>query len=56
MAAGGAAVLVISADLHELRSLSHRIVVIRKGTIAAELPTSASDQTIGRAMLGMEAA
>ncbi|MBW2458060.1 MAG: ATP-binding cassette domain-containing protein [Deltaproteobacteria bacterium] len=56
VAAAGAAVLLISADLHELRSLSHRLVVIRKGTIVAELSTSASDETIGRAMLGMEAA
>ncbi len=56
VAASGAAVLLISADLNELRSLSHRIVVMRRGTIAAELPTTASDETIGRAMLGMEAA
>ncbi len=56
VATAGAAVLLISADLHELRSLSHRILVIRKGTIVAELPTSASDEAIGRAMLGMEAA
>ncbi len=56
VAAQGAAVLLVSADLAELRSLSHRIVVIRRGTIAAELPTTASDEAIGRAMLGMEAA
>jgi len=48
----GAAVLIISADLNELRSLSHRIVVLRRGRIVAELEPSASDEEIGRAMLG----
>jgi simple sugar transport system ATP-binding protein len=55
-AAAGAAVLVISVDLGELRALSHRIVVLRRGKIVAELDPSASDETIGRAMLGTEAA
>ncbi len=48
----GAAVLLISADLNELRALSHRIVVLRRGRIVAELEPSASDEAIGRAMLG----
>ncbi len=47
----GAAVLVISADLNELRALCHRIVVLRRGAIVAELEPTASDETIGRAML-----
>ncbi|HZO16077.1 MAG TPA: ATP-binding cassette domain-containing protein, partial [Polyangiaceae bacterium] len=51
-AAEGAAVLVISADLHELRALAHRIVVLRRGRIVADLDPSASDEVIGRAMLG----
>jgi simple sugar transport system ATP-binding protein len=51
-ATDGCAVLLISADLNELRSLSHRIVVLRKGRIVAELDPSVSDATIGRAMLG----
>jgi simple sugar transport system ATP-binding protein len=55
-AAKGAAVLLISADLGELRALSHRIVVLRRGRLVAELDPSASDETIGRAMLGTEAA
>ena len=44
--------VVISADLNELRALCHRIVVLRRGEIAAELEPSASDEEIGRAMLG----
>ena len=43
------------ADLSELRSLAHRIVVLRKGAIVAELPPDASDDAIGRAMLGTSA-
>jgi ABC-type uncharacterized transport system ATPase subunit len=55
-AAEGLAILVISADLAELRRLSHRILVIHRGRIVAELPPTASDEEIGRAMLGLEAA
>jgi ABC-type uncharacterized transport system ATPase subunit len=55
-AASGIAVLVLSADLVELRRLSHRIVVMRQGRIVAELPRDASETAIGRAMLGVEAA
>jgi simple sugar transport system ATP-binding protein len=54
-AAAGIAVLVVSADLAELRSLSHRIVVMRRGKIVAALPREASETEIGRAMLGVEA-
>ncbi|MBM4358360.1 MAG: ATP-binding cassette domain-containing protein [Deltaproteobacteria bacterium] len=53
LAATGAAVLVLSADLNELRALSHRIVVLSEGRIVAELPPSATDEAIGRAMLGV---
>jgi len=48
----GVAILVLGADLQELRTVSHRIVVLARGRIAAELPSSADDATIGRAMLG----
>jgi ABC-type uncharacterized transport system ATPase subunit len=51
VAAAGAAVLVVSADLAELRALSDRLVVIARGRISAELPAGASDAEIGRAML-----
>lgn len=52
----GLGVLVISADLGELKRLSHRLVVISNGRIVAELPPDTPDDVIGRAMLGMEAA
>jgi len=52
IAGGGAAVLVVSADLNELRTLCHRIVVLREGKVVAEFLPTASDETIGRAMLG----
>jgi len=54
-AAAGIAVLVISADLAELRRLSHRIVVMRRGKIVASLPREASETEIGKAMLGVAA-
>lgn len=52
----GLGVLVISADLGELKRLSHRIVVLSGGRFVAELPPDTADDVIGRAMLGMEAA
>ncbi len=53
-ASDGAAVLLLSADLNELRSLSHRLIVLHRGQIAAHLDPTASDETIGRAMLGSD--
>jgi len=53
-AARGAGVLVISADLDELRKLASRIVVLARGRIVAELPPTATDEEIGRHMLGLE--
>jgi simple sugar transport system ATP-binding protein len=47
----GAAVLVVSADLHELRTLADRLVVLARGKVSAELSAGASDAEIGRAML-----
>jgi len=48
----GAAVLVSSADLAELRAICHRIMVIAQGRIVATLPPEASEEEFGRAMLG----
>jgi len=55
-AASGVAVLVVSADLAELRKLAHRIVVMRRGEIVTSLSPEASETEIGHAMLGKEAA
>ena len=55
-AAAGLGVLVVSADLGELRTLCHRLLVMHKGHIVAELPPSAPEERIGRVMLGLEAA
>lgn len=51
-AAKGTGVLVISADLDELRTLASRILVIARGKIVADVPPSTSDDEIGRLMLG----
>jgi simple sugar transport system ATP-binding protein len=55
-ARGGAAVLVVSADLAELRALCHELIVIARGRIVARLSPDAPDDQFGRAMLGAEAA
>lgn len=46
-----AGVVLVSADLAELRLLASRLFVIVRGALL-ELPLDASDDTIGRAMLG----
>ncbi|HEY8040375.1 MAG TPA: ATP-binding cassette domain-containing protein [Polyangiaceae bacterium] len=48
----GKAVLLVSADLSELRALCDRLLVMRRGRIVAELPPEASDASLGEAMLG----
>jgi general nucleoside transport system ATP-binding protein len=48
----GAAVLVISLDLDEVRAVGDRIVVMRGGRIVAELPSGADEAQIGQHMLG----
>ena len=50
----GGAVLLVSSDLDELRSISDRIVVLRSGRLVAELTPEASNDAIGAAMLGAE--
>jgi ribose transport system ATP-binding protein len=42
----GVAVLVASSDLSEVQRLGHRILVLRKGRIAAELPAGTSQDHI----------
>ncbi len=51
----GCAVLLVSADLGEVLSLSDRILVFRNGEIAAEVTDvpSADEQMLGRYMLGV---
>jgi len=51
-AARGVAVLVVSADLSELRLLCRRILVMVRGRVSTSLPPSADDATLGAAMLG----
>jgi simple sugar transport system ATP-binding protein len=48
----GKAVLVLSADLVELRALCDRLLVIARGRIVADLPPDAPDAQVGDAMLG----
>jgi simple sugar transport system ATP-binding protein len=48
----GKAVLLVSADLAELRSLCDRILVLARGRVVAELPPDASEAEVGEAMLG----
>lgn len=52
-AAGGAGVLLLSADLDELRALCNRVLVLAGGRIVADLPPTTSDEEIGRRMLGV---
>ncbi|NUQ76596.1 MAG: ABC transporter ATP-binding protein [Polyangiaceae bacterium] len=47
----GAAVLLISLDLDEVRALGDRILVMTGGRIVAELPAGADEALIGRHML-----
>jgi ABC-type uncharacterized transport system ATPase subunit len=53
-AANGAGVLVLSADLHELRALCSRILVLARGRVVADLPPATADAELGRHMLGVE--
>jgi len=53
--AAGAAVLLVSFDLDELRALADRILVLYDGRAAGEAPPTAGDESIGRLMLGQAA-
>jgi ABC-type uncharacterized transport system ATPase subunit len=48
----GRAILLVSAELEEIRSLSDRVLVIYEGEIVAELPPSSSEEEFGVAMTG----
>jgi simple sugar transport system ATP-binding protein len=48
----GRAILLISLELEEIRSLSDRALVIYEGEIVAELPPSASEEEFGVYMTG----
>jgi general nucleoside transport system ATP-binding protein len=48
----GKAVLLVSADLAELRALCDRLLVMARGRIVADLPADAPEAEIGDAMLG----
>jgi simple sugar transport system ATP-binding protein len=50
--AKGAAVLLVSLDLDELRVVADRILVLYDGRAAGEAPPNASDDLLGRMMLG----
>ena len=52
-AGAGAAVLIVSAELAELRALSDRILVMARGAIVADLPPDSSDAEIGARMIGV---
>lgn len=51
-AQAGAGVLIVSADLAELRAICHEVVVMARGRIVATLPPDTSEVEFGRAMLG----
>jgi ABC-type uncharacterized transport system ATPase subunit len=48
----GRAILLVSLELEEIRSLADRVLVIYEGGIVAELPPSASEEEFGVAMTG----
>jgi ABC-type uncharacterized transport system ATPase subunit len=48
----GRAVLLVSLELEEIRSLADRVLVIYEGAIVAELPPSSSEEEFGVAMTG----
>lgn len=50
-AEGGCAVLLVSADLAELRSLCHRLLVFAEGRIVATFEGDPTEEALGAAML-----
>jgi simple sugar transport system ATP-binding protein len=55
-ASRGVAILLVTADLAELRLLSDRILVMVRGRVTTELSPKADDETLGAAMLAAEPA
>ncbi|MGN9908786.1 sugar ABC transporter ATP-binding protein [Phytohabitans sp. LJ34] len=54
LARDGAAVLMISSELPELLGMSDRVVVMREGRIAGELPAGATEEDVLALALGTE--
>jgi ABC-type uncharacterized transport system ATPase subunit len=48
----GQAVLLVSLELEEIRSLSDRVLVIYEGEIVTELPPESSEEDFGVYMTG----
>ena len=48
----GRAILLVSLELEEVRSLADRVLVIYEGEIVAEMPPTASEEELGVAMTG----
>ena len=48
------AILVVGADLTELRLLCRRILVMVRGRVAGSFPPNVDDDMLGAAMLGAE--
>jgi ABC-type uncharacterized transport system ATPase subunit len=52
----GSAILLVSVDLDEIRSLADRILVMADGAIVGELPAGADERALGLLMAGIGAA
>ncbi|AMM31650.1 Arabinose import ATP-binding protein AraG [Sinomonas atrocyanea] len=53
LAAQGTAVVVLSSDLIEVLGLSHRVLVMRQGSVAGELPgTAATEESVMKLAVG----
>jgi ABC-type uncharacterized transport system ATPase subunit len=48
----GRAILLVSLEMEEIRSLSDRVLVIYEGAIVAEMPPTSSEEEFGIAMTG----
>jgi ABC-type sugar transport system ATPase subunit len=53
LAGRGVAILLISSELPELCGMASRILVMREGKLAGELPRDSSEETILRLMAGV---
>jgi ABC-type sugar transport system ATPase subunit len=51
----GVAVILASSDLDEVLALSHRVLVVRHGEVAGEMPTTAGREALLSALAGREA-